>query len=321
MDAANPIVRDQSATLPGARRLPGPHGGDSEVRAAIPRTKDCTQIVEAIGDSQEMTVVKLDAISRLSANCERPQNLAAIVGDLASGLSSALPVGQWHLGMPAFEMLSKIDPDKARPDHDGRCGHLRRLASSCCGRARSDDAQGRGDADSPRGRQPSERADAGAGGSFRPEKRARTSELALKALDSKDYQLIRQAAARAAGEQGDRRGRSARSSRRSTVSRRKARTRRAIRGWPSSRGSRSSRRWTATGTSPLLQWRDELKKYLSDFDPNVASAAADILGIINGTRPDPTPTRRAPQQPTELELRTLPSARDDVLRGRQPESA
>jgi cyclophilin family peptidyl-prolyl cis-trans isomerase len=64
----------------------------------------------------------------------------------------------------------------------------------------------------------------------------------------------------------------------------------------------------ATGTSPLLQWRDELKKYLSDFDPNVASAAADILGIINSIRPDPTPTRRAPQQPTEPELRTLPSA-------------
>ena len=75
----------------------------------------------------------------------------------------------------------------------------------------------------------------------------------------------------------------------------------------------------STGTSPLLQWRDELKKYLSDFDPNVASAAADILGIINGTRPDPTPTRRPPQQPTELELRTLPTRRDDVLRGRQPD--
>ena len=39
---------------------------------------------------------------------------AAIVGDLAAGLSSALPDGQWHLGMPAFEVLAKLDPDKAK---------------------------------------------------------------------------------------------------------------------------------------------------------------------------------------------------------------
>ncbi len=45
-----------------------------------------------------------------------------------------------------------------------------------------------------------------------------------------------------------------------------------------------------------------LQPYLSDFDPQVASAVADLLQKLTLTRPDPTPTRRPPQQPTLDEL-------------------
>jgi cyclophilin family peptidyl-prolyl cis-trans isomerase/HEAT repeat protein len=306
MDAANPLFE---TSLNIARRDATYQVRMAALRkyaTAIPRTRNCTQIVEAIGDSQEMTVVKLDAISRLSASCERPQNLAAIVGDLASGLSSELPVGQWHLGMPAFEMLSKIDPDKA--------GQIMtdaavvsdvwqvRAAAARVATTLKDEAMLIRLADD---RHPNVQTQALAG--LFGLKSARTSELALKALDSKDYQLIRQAAVALQGSKEieavvlpifqtlDRLTKEGKDTSRDPRMALMARL-------------KEFAPLDATGTSPLLQWRDELKKYLSDFDPNVASAAADILGIINSIRPDPTPTRRAPQQPTEPDLRTLPSA-------------
>jgi cyclophilin family peptidyl-prolyl cis-trans isomerase len=61
----------------------------------------------------------------------------------------------------------------------------------------------------------------------------------------------------------------------------------------------------STGTSPLLQWRDQIHSYLSDFDPNIAQLAADTLSTVTGTQLAPTPTHRAPQQPTEAELKQL----------------
>jgi cyclophilin family peptidyl-prolyl cis-trans isomerase len=137
-------------------------------------------------------------------------------------------------------------------------------------------------------------------------KSARTREFALKALDAKDYQLIRQAALALQG---------TKEIDATALPIFQTLDRLTKEGKDTSRDPRMALMTRlkefapldSTGTSPLLQWRDELKKYLSDFDPSVASAAADILGIINGSRPDPTPTHRAPQQPTELELRNLPS--------------
>jgi cyclophilin family peptidyl-prolyl cis-trans isomerase len=49
-----------------------------------------------------------------------------------------------------------------------------------------------------------------------------------------------------------------------------------------------------------------LKGLLKDFDPLVAVAAADVIGLVTGERPVPQPTRRVPDQPTEDELRRLP---------------
>jgi cyclophilin family peptidyl-prolyl cis-trans isomerase len=50
----------------------------------------------------------------------------------------------------------------------------------------------------------------------------------------------------------------------------------------------------------------DLQPFLRDYDPNVAGAAADVLALITGTRPDPQPTHRAPEQPAPADLRTLP---------------
>jgi cyclophilin family peptidyl-prolyl cis-trans isomerase len=63
---------------------------------------------------------------------------------------------------------------------------------------------------------------------------------------------------------------------------------------------------------------NELQPFLKDYDPNVAAAAADVLGLVTGVRPDPQPTHRAPDQPSAPELRALPTHATIVLdSGRQ----
>jgi cyclophilin family peptidyl-prolyl cis-trans isomerase len=57
-------------------------------------------------------------------------------------------------------------------------------------------------------------------------------------------------------------------------------------------------------TNPLYVVAKTFEGYLKDFDPLIASAAADILGLMdNGKRPTPKPTRR-PQELDEKLLRT-----------------
>lgn len=60
------------------------------------------------------------------------------------------------------------------------------------------------------------------------------------------------------------------------------------------------------GVIPLYMYVDNVERHLKDFDPFVANAAADTLGIMVGTRPRPAPTRRPLNQPTIVELRAAP---------------
>jgi len=132
------------------------------------------------------------------------------------------------------------------------------------------------------------------------------TDLAVRALGSKDYQLVRAAAIALQG------------SRQSDVivgPLAAALKRMTAEGKDTSRDPRLAilarlkelAPADASGASPLATYVDDLRSYLADFDPTVASAAADVIGIVKGTRPDPNPTRRPPEQPTQDELRSLPS--------------
>jgi cyclophilin family peptidyl-prolyl cis-trans isomerase len=50
---------------------------------------------------------------------------------------------------------------------------------------------------------------------------------------------------------------------------------------------------------------DEISPLVHDWDPGIATLAADVIGIATGVRPDPRPTYRAPEQPTEAEIAPL----------------
>jgi cyclophilin family peptidyl-prolyl cis-trans isomerase/HEAT repeat protein len=62
------------------------------------------------------------------------------------------------------------------------------------------------------------------------------------------------------------------------------------------------------GVIPLYYYRDIIEKYLADFDPRIAEAAANVMFLMRGARPVARPTRRAPQQPVEDDLRRMPSS-------------
>ena len=192
MDAANPIFETNLQLARQDQAFQVRMAAIRKYALAIPRTKDCTPQVDAISDQDEVTVVKLDAISLLSANCEQPQNVRSIVADLAGGLSNALPVGQWHLGMPAFEVLAKLDPDKARQIMTDAAVVSDvwqvRAAAARVATMLKDEAILIRLADD---KHPNVQTAALAG--LFSLKSARVGEFAFKALDAKDYQLIRQA--------------------------------------------------------------------------------------------------------------------------------
>ncbi len=304
MAAGNPLF---DVNLALARNDPAFQVRELAIRRyglAISRTKDCTHIVDAIGDDDELTIVKADAISLLTGNCEQPQNVHDIIADLAGGLSNAQANAQWHLGMPAFEVLSKLDPDKAKKLMTDVAivsdVWQVRAAAARVATTLKDEATLILLADD---KHPNVQTAALAG--LFSLKSPQVGEIALRALEAKDHQLIRQAALALQGE---------RPTEALTARLFETLARLTKEGKDNSRDPRMAlvtrikdlAKLDSSGTSPLIQWRDELKPYLSDFDPNVASSVADILGIINGTRPEPTPTRRPPQQPTENELKTLP---------------
>jgi cyclophilin family peptidyl-prolyl cis-trans isomerase len=60
------------------------------------------------------------------------------------------------------------------------------------------------------------------------------------------------------------------------------------------------------GLLHLYYYDKDLEVYLSDPDPLVAKAAADMYGVLRGKRPTPTPRRQRLSQPSEGELFDLP---------------
>lgn len=272
--------------------------------AAVPRTKDCTEIASAVGDPDEPAVVQIDAISFLSQACALPEGLGAKLAVMAAQLAPTTPVAEWEVGVPALEALVKFDPDKVKKivaeiavvSDEWQV----RAAAARVATALGDEATLIRLADD---RAPNVQTDALAG--LVHLKSAAARQIALRMLESRDYQLVRQAGLALQGNKDVDTvapavlGALARLTKEGKDTSRDARV-------PLMTRLKELAPLDATGTSPLLQWRDELRPYLSDFDPNIAQLAADAVGTITGTRPTPSPTRRPPEQPSATELSQLP---------------
>jgi cyclophilin family peptidyl-prolyl cis-trans isomerase/HEAT repeat protein len=271
--------------------------------AAVSKTKDCTEIASAVGDADEPDVVQVDAISLLSPTCAEPDGLSAKLASLAKQLAPTTPVAEWEIGVPALEALVKFDPDAAKKIvADLALGseewQVRAAAARVSTTLRDEATLTLLAAD----RAPNVQTDALAG--LMRLKSAAVQDVALRDLESPDYQLVRQAALALQGNKQidtvvpaivDALGRLTKEGKDTSRDPRV----------PLITRLKDLAPYDSTGTSPLLQWRDRIQPYLSDFDPNIAQLAADTLSTITGTHVVPTPTHRAPQQPTEAELKQL----------------
>jgi cyclophilin family peptidyl-prolyl cis-trans isomerase/HEAT repeat protein len=271
--------------------------------AAVAKTKDCAEIASAVGDAAEPAIVQIDAISLLSPTCATPEDLGAKLAVFAQQLAPTTPVAEWQVGVPALEALAKFDPDRAKKIvADAALGsdvwQIRAAVARVATAVRDEATLMLLAVD----RAPNVQADALTG--LMRLKSASIQEVALGDLESPDFQLVRQAALAL---QGNKQvdtvvpailGALARLTKEGKDTSRDARV-------PLMTRLKELAPLDSTGTSPLLQWRDQIHSYLSDFDPNIAQLAADTLSTVTGTQLAPTPTHRAPQQPTEAELKQL----------------
>jgi cyclophilin family peptidyl-prolyl cis-trans isomerase len=142
-------------------------------------------------------------------------------------------------------------------------------------------------------------------------KSPKTTAVALAALDSpvSNYQLVREAAEALKGRDADP----------GEVEPLLTALRRLTReGKDTSRDPRTSilnrlktlaaRRDVSDGPPWVSASHPSLTALLTDFDPEIAKLAAGVIGVASGREPEAHPTERAPEQPTENELREAPAS-------------
>ena len=268
--------------------------------AAISKTKRCAPIVEKIRSLNEAPILRLDAIALVTPACDERDDIRQLLLSLAGGITQADSWIDWHLGARALETLVRFDEDAARRLLADTAGGSRlwqvRAAAARVAAALKDEASLVVFASD---REPNVRTEALS--ALARMKSSAVTDLALNALESRDYQLVRAAALAL---QGTRQVDVVAGPLLAALKRLTAE------GKDTSRDPRIAiltrlrdlAAPDAAGVSPLSQNSDELSAYLVDFDPAVASMAADVIGLIRGTRPDPRPTHRPVEQPTEQEL-------------------
>ena len=271
--------------------------------ARVSQTKSCRPLIEALAD--KVIHVRVEALERLSPACDERDEIVRWLK------ASAIDVGQ----EPAFPraamagrsltQLIQFAPAEARTLLPASMSpestwHLRLAAANAAGLL-GDEKAALTLADD---RDPIVR-DEGLRALVRLNSTSRV-EKAVIALESSDLQLVR------TGAEALRNAASAEA----VTGIAKALIRLTAEGKDTSRETRlelferlkEQSRSDAQGHRPAAYWRSDIEKLLKDFDPEIASAAADTLGILDGTRPTPRPTRRSPQQPTPDELARLPRA-------------
>jgi cyclophilin family peptidyl-prolyl cis-trans isomerase len=268
------------------------HDAAFQVRlAALLKLASCQPAINAINDAAETSTVRLAALT-IARTCGRlTEPLRTTLIKMAGGLSDA--GADWHEPARAFEALVVIDPTvAAKLLHDVAISHrawqVRAAAARAAFMLTDDGALVTLSSDAV----PNVRVEA-----LTQLSRLKSPNLpaaALAALNSTDHQLLRQAATVMP----------ASADRDSAVA---ALLRALDRLTGDGKDNSRDPRVAIIKRLQAFEAAANLSAYLTDFDPAVAAAAADALAASGQPRPTPRPTRRAPEQPTEAELRALPA--------------
>jgi len=282
----------------------------------IPTLQHCRPFVETAAAANEAPIVRLEAIRLMDIRCNEKDDIAALLISLADGLGKTESGASWHVPARAMEALVKFRPTEAKRVLDAfASGHAAwqvRAAAARVAAALKDEAtlvKLAGD------KEPNVRTEVVTG--LAQIKSTQVTRFAFNALGSYDHQLVRAAALALKGSPEpqvaaagliqalDRLTRvgkdNSRDARMAILDRLKEFAR-------PNQAAASPRQYPSAG---------DLQPFLRDYDPNVAGAAADVLALITGTRPDPQPTHRAPEQPAPADLRTLPVHATMVLESGQ----
>jgi hypothetical protein len=268
----------------------------------------CGTLLGAAGDATEASTFRLEALSLLTPRCPDNASVAARLTPIATVLTRSKTVPDWHEPARALEALAKFDATLAGPLVDAVKSYPVWQVRAAAARAAStmkDEARLLALA---KDTTPNVATEALKG--LAAMKSAQTTAVAIAALNApgSDYQLLResaealktrdadraevapllQALARLTAEKKD----TARDPRTSILNRLKT---------LAAQKDTSGTPWVAA-TDPVLAG------LLADFDPDIAKLDASVIGVVTGHDPEAHPTERAPEQPTEGELKDAPIA-------------
>lgn len=269
--------------------------------AAIPATKTCWPFIYALNDP--VPAVVLRAIDLMSPACTERDDEASRLLAWATELADPKENSRWHRPAHAFEALAKFLPDDAkRIANETAAVHdvwQVRAAAARVARVLKDETLA---LRLMKDREPNVRTEALT--ALAQMRSAALVSAATDSLESKDYQLVLYAATflnkvtlgKALADEFAARGASRLMP---TLTRLTADDK------DTSRDPRVALlgRVGQYGDPSDEEFMKALASYLKDVDPVVASVAADAIGALTGTRPDPDPMRRPVDQPTEVELR------------------
>jgi cyclophilin family peptidyl-prolyl cis-trans isomerase/HEAT repeat protein len=274
-------------------------------------TQSCGPLVSVIADASETPTLRLEAMALVNARCAERDDLVRRLSSVADRLGPAASA-DWHEPARALEALARLDEPTTRRllaiAQKHSTWQVRAAAARAAATLKDDvllvalahDAEPNVATEALKG--------LAAQGS------TQTTSVAIRALASHDYQLIREAA-----EALKKPGPDAAE----VAPLLTALTWLTAEGKDTSRDPRTSilnrlltlaRQQSAGGKS----WLDAtgpqaLTPLLRDFDPEIAKLAADVIGAITGTAPAIRPTQRSPEQPTEEQLRSEPATATIVL--------
>jgi cyclophilin family peptidyl-prolyl cis-trans isomerase/HEAT repeat protein len=275
-----------------------------QARLAV-ETQSCAPLISVIADASETPTLRLEAMTLVNVRCAERDEVVRRLSSIADRLGRLATTADWHEPARALEALAKIDEPATRrllPVAQTHPAWQVRAAAARAAVTLKDEAllvAFTHDAE------PNVVTEAISG--LAAEGSTRTTAVAIAALASHDYQLVREAAEALKKPRPD----AAEVAPLVT-----ALTWLTAQGKDTSRDPRTSilnrlRTLAQQRDAGGKSWLDStgpraLTPLLRDFDPEIAKLAAAVLGAITGTEPAIRPTERSPEQPTEEQLRLEP---------------
>jgi peptidyl-prolyl cis-trans isomerase B (cyclophilin B) len=312
IDLADPHDATQAAALATARRDPSINVRLAALRRQarlFAETKQCAPLVATAADPSESTVVHLEAMSLLDAQCaDRDVAVARLSAIAGAFVRPAKTLPDWHEPARALEALARFDEAAARPA-------LAAAAASPVWQVRAAAAKAATTLkdESTLVALAHDRASNVATEALKgltSLKSPQAAAVSIAALESpaSDYQLVRQAAETLRGDAP---------SRAEVAPLLSALARLTAEGKDTSRDPRTSilnrlkalaMQKDANGASWVPGGDPALLNLPKDFDPDIAALSAAVIGVATGTTPTVRPTERLIEQPTEAELRDEPGS-------------